>query len=335
MSHDPLTRTTEPLPAARYLPVRPDPAPAHLALTGVGAADPAPADPTTTDLPPVDLEVPEGAALVAPFEFRALADPGEGQRWSTWSSVVKGARGPQPRPSWVITSQAAIDTELGVLKTGKEADVFLIERAVPGSAEQTAVLAAKRYRDREHRNFHRDAGYLEGRSVRRSRDQRAMQGRTRYGMQVLAGQWAMAEFGALCHLWSLGVPVPYPVQVDGTEILMEFIGSDRVAAPRLAQVRAEPAELAGYFDQIANAMRAMAANGQAHGDLSAYNLLVDQGRVVLIDLPQVVDVVSNPNGMDYLQRDCRNVCTWFNSHGHRCDPEELFGELVGLAFSQY
>ncbi len=124
----------------------------------------------------------------------------------------------------MVTSQAAIDTELGVLKTGKEADVFLIERAVPGSPDQTAVLAAKRYRDREHRNFHRDAGYLEGRTVRRSRDQRAMQGRTRYGMQVLAGQWALAEFGALCQLWSLGVPVPYPVQVDGTEILMEFIG---------------------------------------------------------------------------------------------------------------
>lgn len=269
------------------------------------------------------------------FDFHQVEDPGEGQRWSTWSSVVKGARGPHPRPSWVITSDAAIDTELGVLKTGKEADVFLIERAVPGNADQVSLLAAKRYRDREHRTFHRDGGYLEGRTVRRSRDQRAMQGRTRYGMQVLAGQWALAEFHALCQLWALGVPVPYPVQVDGTEILMEFIGSGRVAAPRLAQVRADRAELAGYFDQVADAMRALAANGQAHGDLSAYNLLVDDGRVVLIDLPQVVDVVSNPNGMQYLQRDCRNVCTWFTSHGHSCDPEELFGELVGLAFAQF
>jgi len=272
---------------------------------------------------------------VAAFDYRYLEDPGEGQRWSTWSSVVKGAHGPHPRPSWVVTSQAAVDTELGVLKTGKEADVFLVERAVPGNPDQTSVLAAKRYRDREHRNFHRDAGYLEGRTVRRSRDQRAMEGRTRYGMQVLAGQWAMAEFGALCQLWSLGVPVPYPVQVDGTEILMEFIGSGRTAAPRLAQIRAGRAELAGYFDQLADAMRALAANGQAHGDLSAYNVLVDDGRVVLIDLPQVVDVVSNPNGMQFLQRDCSNVCAWFSSHGYGCDPEELFGELVGLAFAKF
>ncbi|HTZ43968.1 MAG TPA: RIO1 family regulatory kinase/ATPase, partial [Jatrophihabitans sp.] len=233
------------------------------------------------------------------FAFQYLEDPGEGQRWSTWNSVVKGARGPEPRPSWVITSDAAVDTELGVLKTGKEADVFLIERAVPGDPDQTALLAAKRYRSPEHRNFHRDAGYLEGRTVRRSRDQRAMASRTRYGRQVLAGQWAGAEFSALCTLWSLGVPVPYPVQVDGSEVLMEFIGHGRAAAPRLAQVRAGSTELADYFEQIANAMRALAANGQAHGDLSPYNLLVDEGRVVLIDLPQVVDVVSNPNGVDY------------------------------------
>ena len=269
------------------------------------------------------------------FDFRSQDEPGEGQRWSTWNSVVKGAHGPEPRPSWVITSDAALDTELGVLKTGKEADVFLIERAVPGDPDSSALLAAKRYRDTDHRNFHRDAGYLEGRTVRRSRDQRAMASRTKYGRQVLAGQWAVAEFGALSELWSLGVPVPYPVQVDGSEVLMEFIGHDRTAAPRLAQVRAEPDRLADYFDQIANAMRALAANGQAHGDLSPYNLLVDEHRVVLIDLPQVVDVVSNPGGMEFLARDCRNVCTWFTARGYPCDPEELFAELVGEAFSRF
>ena len=269
------------------------------------------------------------------FDFRYQDEPAEGQRWSTWNSVVKGARGPEPRPSWVITSDAALDTELGVLKTGKEADVFLVERAVPGDPDQSALLAAKRYRDTDHRNFHRDAGYLEGRTVRRSRDQRAMASRSRYGRQVLAGQWAVAEFQALCELWSMGVPVPYPVQVDGCEVLMEFIGHDRTAAPRLAQVRTDGDRLADYYEQIANAMRALAANGQAHGDLSPYNLLVDDDRVVLIDLPQVVDVVANPNGMDYLRRDCRNICTWFTGRGHPCDPEELFAELVGEAFSRF
>jgi RIO kinase 1 len=285
------------------------------------------------EFPPADPDRLDN--LTDPFTFQALPDPGDGQRWSTWNEVVKGAHGPLPRPSWVITSDAALDTELGVLKTGKEADVFLIERAVPGAPDQSALMAAKRYRDREHRNFHRDAGYLEGRTVRRSRDQRAISSRTRYGLQALAGQWALAEFAALCQLWSIGVPVPYPVQVAGSEILMEFIGHGREAAPRLAQLRPDPAELTDYFEQVAAAMRALAANGQAHGDLSAYNLLVDSGRVIMIDLPQVVDVVSNPAGMQYLQRDCHNICTWFGARGYRHDPEELFGELVGAAFTRF
>jgi RIO kinase 1 len=275
------------------------------------------------------------SSLTFRFDYRSQDEPVDGQRWSTWNAVVKGAHGPEPRPSWVITSDAALDTDLGVLKTGKEADVFLLERAVPGDPDQSVVLAAKRYRDMDHRNFHRDAGYLEGRTVRRSRDQRAMASRSRYGRQVLAGQWAAVEFHALSELWSLGVPVPYPVQVDGSEVLMEFIGQGRTAAPRLAQLRGDADQLADYYAQIANAMRAMAANGQAHGDLSPYNLLVDEGRVVMIDLPQVVDVVSNPNGMEYLQRDCRNICTWFTARGYPCDPEELFGELVGEAFARF
>ena len=50
---------------------------------------------------------------------------------------------------------AAVDTELGILKTGKEADVHLVARGLPGDAE--TLMAAKRYRTAEHRMFHRDA----------------------------------------------------------------------------------------------------------------------------------------------------------------------------------
>jgi len=262
------------------------------------------------------------------YEFSS--QPDDGQRWSTWSSVVKGARGPRPRPAWLVTSDAAIDTELGVLKTGKEADVFLLERAVPG--EPGVVMAAKRYRDRQHRQFHRDAGYLDGRQMRRSRDQRAIENRTRYGVQVIAGQWAAAEFAALSDLWLRGLPVPYRVQIDGTEVLMEFIGHDQQGAPRLAQTRPSPDELPDLFDQTVEAMRGLAIGGQTHGDLSAYNLLVHDGRIVMIDLPQVVDIVANPAGQEYLLRDCRNMCAWFASRGYERDPYELVGELTATAF---
>ena len=121
--------------------------------------------------------------------------------------------------------------------------------------------------------------------------------KTEHGREVAAAQWSMAEFEALRRMWELGAPVPYPVQVSGTEVLMEFIGSaDGAAAPRLAQVRHDPALLADLFAQVADLMRIFARAGLAHGDLSPYNLLVHEGRVVVIDLPQIVDTVGQPAG---------------------------------------
>lgn len=271
---------------------------------------------------------------------RALADdtgqddPPAGDRWSTWDRSAAGERGPQPYPDWLVTELAAVDTELGVLKTGKEADVHLIEREVPGS-QRSCLLAAKRYRDAEHRMFHRDAGYLEGRRVRRSRETRAMARRTAYGRQVIAGQWARAEFDVLCRLWR-AMPadappvVPYPVQLLGTEVLMEFIGDHRTgqAAPRLAQLRPDARALGSLWEQLVAAMGLLARLGLAHGDLSPYNILVHADRLVLIDLPQVVDVVANPRGADLLARDVRVVCDWFTARGYgRADPAALWDQL--------
>ncbi|WP_244284189.1 serine protein kinase RIO [Agromyces badenianii] len=261
------------------------------------------------------------------------AEPGEDQRWSTWPATTPSERGPQPRPDWLVTDAAAIDTELGVVKTGKEADLNLIERAVPGAEPGTlgrsVLLAAKRYRGSDHSDFHRSSVYTEGRGTRRSRDARALAKGTTFGREVARVQWAYAEFEALTRLTELGASVPYPVQVNGTEVLMEFIGDGRVAAPRLAQVRAKPDELRELFHQIVEFMRTLARSGLAHGDLSPYNLLVHDGRMVAIDLPQVVDVVSNPQGFDLLHRDCVNVCDWFTRQRLECDAEQLFGELVG------
>ena len=238
----------------------------------------------------------------------------EGDRWSTWDQSIPTQRGPKPHPDWLVTELAAVDTELGILKTGKEADVFLIRRAVPEG--RSCLLAAKRYRDAGHRMFHRDSGYLEGRRTRESRINRAVASRSAFGRQAIAGQWAQAEFTALARLYAAGIPVPYPAQVLDTELLLEFIGSaDGIAAPRLAETRPGLAELAGLWDQLVQALIALARDGLAHGDLSAYNLLVHDGRLVMIDLPQVVDVIANPRGAFFLTRDAENVSRWFAAHG--------------------
>jgi RIO kinase 1 len=265
------------------------------------------------------------------FDFTSTDDPDDGQRWSTWLSVEPLCRGPEPRPDWVVTGQGAIDTELGVLKTGKEADVFLLERADPDDPDGGVVMAAKRYRTEEHRSFHRSTSYTEGRRTRNSRDARAMAKKTAHGRAVAAGQWAWAEWEAMTRFWAAGVPVPYPVQIDGTEILMELISVDGEAAPRLAQTRPTGHLLRSYFDQLRDAMAVLAQHGVAHGDLSPYNILAAGDRLVIIDLPQAVDIVANPQGMDFLMRDCHNVCTWFHARGLEVDEHELFSELLAVA----
>ncbi len=257
--------------------------------------------------------------------------PAEGDRWSTWDT---GQRGPEPYPEWLVTELAAVDTERGVLKTGKEADVFLIERGVPGT-DRSCLLAAKRYRDSQHRMFHRDAGYLEGRRVRRSRETRAMANRTSFGRQLIAGQWAAAEFEALCRLWELGASVPYPVQLVGTEVLLEFIGdATGTAAPRLAQLRRGETDLRQLWSQLVDTLVVFARAGLTHGDLSPYNILVHNDRLVLIDLPQVVDVMTNPQGLRFLERDATVVASWFAGKGvSEADPDALTALLrreVGL-----
>jgi RIO kinase 1 len=227
-----------------------------------------------------------------------------------------------------------VDVELGVLKTGKEADVHLVRRYIPGT-DKISLLAAKRYRDGEHRLFHRDAGYLEGRRVRRSRENRAMASRSSFGKELIAGQWAAAEFGALSHLWEVGresglIRVPYPVQLIGTELLLEFIGDWETgeAAPRLAQVRADQAGLEDLWRQMVDALSVLARVQVAHGDLSPYNTLVWEGQLVLIDLPQIIDVVANPQGADFIARDVRNVAAWFTSRGVDTDTDSVVERLL-------
>ena len=257
--------------------------------------------------------------------------PPEGERWSTWDGATHG---PKPRPPWVVTDLGAVEADLGVLKTGKEADVHVLRRWVPDT-DRRSTMAAKRYRSGDHRLFHRDAGYLEGRRVRKSREMRAMARRTDFGKQMIAGQWAAAEFDALGRLWELGLPVPYPVQLDETEMLMEFVGHGESAAPRLVSTRPEPDLLAELFEQLRSAMLTLAHHGWTHGDLSPYNALLHEERLVLIDWPQIVDVIGNPQGFDFLERDALTMAAWFTRKGLDVDTGDFLGDLMAEATTRF
>ena len=149
--------------------------------------------------------------------------------------------------------------------------------------------------------------------MRRSRENRAMASRTAFGRQMIAGQWAAAEFAALCRLWEIGAGHAAPCRTrcrcGGTELMLEFIGDAERGRPRpgwpsCGRTRPSCATCGPSWSRRCGVL---ARAGYAHGDLSPYNLLVHEGRLVLIDLPQVVDVVANPQGPEFLARDVRVV----------------------------
>jgi RIO kinase 1 len=249
-----------------------------------------------------------------------------------------------PHPDWLVTEPYA-EIELGTLRSGKEAQVDVIERV--GDDGRRCLLARKRYLPRQvtakgtleamgvqrASTFRNDVEYREGRQLRKSRDRRAVEQMTTYGKRLLQDRWTGHEHDVMHQLWEAGAPVPYPVAYGNDVFDLEYLGDRDGAAPQLAGARLDRARLAEAWDQLVDGLHAVTAAGWAHGDLSAFNLLWWQDRLWFIDLPQAVDLAANPQGLDYLHRDVLNVCGWFARRGLDPDPEALFADLVVVACS--
>src|SRR5205085_12562367 len=103
-----------------------------------------------------------------------------------------------------------------------------------------------------------------------------------------------AEFATICRLNDAGLPVPYPVQWSGTELMIEYLSDDDGAAPRLAESRPDRALLNHLRDQAVSILWGLAGAGVVHGDLSAYNILVWEDTLYVIDLPQASELTDVP-----------------------------------------
>jgi RIO kinase 1 len=250
------------------------------------------------------------------------------------TSYGEAQPGPEPIPDWVVTDDDAWDTELGLLKTGKEADVSLVERRT-GDGSRVTVLAAKRYRTSEHSSFKGGRRYSVARSTGDSRTDRAIATKTSKGRVARARTWAEHEFDVLGRLWSAGAAVPYPVQLLDVELMVELVGSQetREAAPRLATAHIDRAQAHHLWPQALALLEAFTAAGLAHADLSPYNILVHEDRLVAIDMPQAADLITHPEGLSFLQRDCVNLCGWFQRNGvDEADPDRVYADLLTLVW---
>lgn len=229
-------------------------------------------------------------------------------------------------PAWVITDSGAIDTDLGALQTGKEADAYLLERRL---GERSHLLVAKRYRDRSLRSFRNDAAYRAGRRTGNRRDDLAMARGSAAGLRMRDQHWARHEFLTLRRLWEYNVPVPYPISSAKTEVLMEYIGDFEQPAPRLVDISREAdLDYADLWEQCLAAVLGMTACDVVHADLSAYNILVRDGRICIIDFPQSADIGLTEGDLEFLRRDIENLVTFFSRHGLTLNLEDIFAEAV-------
>jgi len=154
--------------------------------------------------------------------------------------------------------------------------------------------------------------YREGRKGRNSRRQRAIDKGSKFGRTQQEEEWHNAEVEALYKLAAAGVRVPQPHGCFDGVLLMELMTDQNgQAAPRLNDVSI-PADLA--LDDHATMMdyvKLMLCAGLVHGDLSEFNVLVDEEGPIIIDLPQAVDAAGNNHARTMLERDIRNITQYY------------------------
>ena len=247
-------------------------------------------------------------------------------------------KGKQFEENWLLESLGGFYSNhliadiLSQVKGGKEANVYCCSAHAQLGIE---LVAAKVYRPRMFRNLKNDAAYRaggnligdDGKSMFKSREQRAVAKRSKVGLQMLHGSWLQNEYGALNQLHAAGAHVPRTYGVHENAILMTYLGEREMAAVPLAQVHLERDEALPLFHSIVEDIRVMLANDLVHGDLSAYNILYWQGEYLIIDFPQAVNRWKNPNAREFFDRDVLRVCEYFATCGVHGDPMRLANSL--------
>lgn len=204
-----------------------------------------------------------------------------------------------------LLDDGLIDSIISQLKSGKEAQVYTVQCGA-------SVRCAKVYKEANQRSFKQAVQYQEGRKTRNSRRNRAMQKSTRYGQKESEAAWLSAEVDALFLLADAGVRVPRPFGFTDGVLLMELITDHNGhAAPRLSEVSFGEQQAIEYHDRLIQEVVRMLLAGLVHGDLSEFNVLIDETGPVIIDLPQAVNAAGNNNARMMLARDVNNMRDYF------------------------
>lgn|SRR5690606_30766312 len=207
-----------------------------------------------------------------------------------------------------LVDDGLVDEVIRPLMSGKEAAVYVVRCG-------DAIRCAKVYKEADKRSFKQAALYQEGRKVRNSRRARAMEKGSRFGREQQESIWQNAEVDALYRLAAAGVRVPKPYGCFDGVLLMELVTDEEgMVAPRLNDVSMSAEQALEDHALVMEFVKRMLCEGLVHGDLSEFNVLVDEYGPVIIDLPQAVDAAANNNAFSMLQRDVTNMSLYYGQY---------------------
>jgi len=210
-----------------------------------------------------------------------------------------------PKKLIPLYEDGVIDEVISQLMSGKEATVYVV-------ASGDEIRCAKVYKDAEKRSFKQAVTYVEGRKSKNSRRARAMEKGSKFGKKQVEEAWHNAEVEALYKLDAAGVRVPKPFGCFDGVLLMELVCDDEGSvAPRLNDVAFDEEQAIEDHALMMEYVKLMLCAGIVHGDLSEFNVLVDDYGPVIIDLPQAVDAAANTNAKKMLERDVKNMRDYY------------------------
>ncbi len=207
-----------------------------------------------------------------------------------------------------LLEDGLIDEVLRQLLSGKEATVYVVRTG-------DDIRCAKVYKDVAQRSFKQAVEYREGRKDRNSRRSRAMEKGSKFGRKQLEQSWHNAEVDALYKLAAAEVRVPKPFGCFDGVLLMELVtDGDGQVAPRLNDIiLTEEQARDGHALMVEYVVKMLCA-GLVHGDLSEFNVLMDETGPVIIDLPQAVDAAANNHAEELFMRDMNNMTTYYGQY---------------------
>ncbi|MEM2214061.1 MAG: serine protein kinase RIO [Candidatus Nezhaarchaeales archaeon] len=211
-----------------------------------------------------------------------------------------------------LINKKVIDVLYGVVDTGKESRVYWAK------SPEGEDLAVKIFLT-STREFKKTVlQYIEG-------DPRFK--KIKKGTRPLVYAWALKEFKNLKRAYEVGVSVPKPVAVYRNVVVMEFIGEEGVPAPLLKD--AEINDYEEMFRKVVENIKILYCKaGIVHADLSEYNIMVWKSTPVFFDFGQAV-LTTHPNADFFLERDVKNVVSYFKKKGVKVNVENVLMEVSG------